>query len=91
MTDVVGRINEWLENDDIAYPSETLRAARDEIVALRAMLTRQSESAHRAATLMSKYAERYGFLLGGLEMVATGHATAEKVLQSAREKYEDEG
>ena len=64
--------------------------AADEIISLRAMLTRQSESAHRAVALMGKYAERYGFLLGGLEMVATGHTTAERVLQSAREKYPDE-
>jgi len=64
--------------------------AADEIISLRAMLTRQSDSAHRAVALMGKYAERYGFLLGGLEMVAAGHTTAEKVLQSAREKYPDE-
>jgi len=50
--------------------------------------TRQSEST-QAVHLMIDYATRYGFLLGGLEMVAAGHTTAEAVLARAREKYGD--
>ena len=61
--------------------------AADEIDALRAMLTRQAESAHDAVRMMGDYAQRYGFLLGGLEMVADGHTTAEAVLEKAREKF----
>ena len=38
--------------------------------------------------LMTDYASRYGYLLGGLEMVAAGHATADKVLESYKQKYE---
>jgi hypothetical protein len=38
--------------------------------------------------LMTDYASKYGFLLGGLEMVAARHATAEAVLESYRKKYE---
>ena len=64
--------------------------AADEIAMLRAMLARESESAREAGRLMSCYAERYGFLLGGLEMVATGHTTAERVLEAASKKYGNE-
>jgi len=38
--------------------------------------------------LVSDYASRYGYLLGGLEMVAEGHTTADAVLESYRKKYE---
>jgi hypothetical protein len=38
--------------------------------------------------LMTDYASRYGYLLGGLEMVAAGRATAEAVLEAYRKKYE---
>jgi hypothetical protein len=38
--------------------------------------------------LVSDYASRYGYLLGGLEMVAEGHATADAVLEAYRKKYE---
>ena len=38
--------------------------------------------------LISDYASRYGFLLGGLEMIAEGLATADAVLESYRKKYE---
>ena len=38
--------------------------------------------------LMTDYASRYGYLLGGLEMVAAGHASADAVLESFKAKYE---
>lgn len=38
--------------------------------------------------LMTDYASRYGYLLGGLEMVAAGQASADKVLESYKQKYE---
>ena len=38
--------------------------------------------------LMVDYASRYGYLLGGLEMVAEGLATADAVLEAYRAKYE---
>ena len=88
--DVVTRINRWLEDEDAADADETLHDARDEIVALRALLTRQSEAAHHAVTMMGKYAEQSGFLLGGLEMTAAGHTTAVKVLKALKAKYRDE-
>ena len=87
--DVVARINRWLEDDDAADADETLHDARDEIVALRALLKRQSESASEAVRLMADNASRYGFLLGGLEMIAAGHTTADKVLAAATKKYGD--
>lgn len=87
--DVVDRINKWLEDDDIQYPSDALRDARDEIVTLRAMLKREGESASEAVRLMTDNASRYGYLLGGLEMVAAGHTTADKVLAAAKAKYGD--
>ena len=37
---------------------------------------------------MIDYASRYGYLLGGLEMVAAGQASADKVLESYKQKYE---
>jgi hypothetical protein len=87
--DVIDRITRWLEDDDAADADQTLHDARDEIVALRALLKRQSEAAHRAVAFMGKYAERYGFLFGGLEMVVAGHTTADKVLKASKAKYRD--
>jgi len=87
--DVIDRITRWLEDDDAADADQTLHDARDEIVALRALLKRQSEAAHQAVTMMGRYAEQTGFLLGGLEMVAAGHTTADRVLQAAKAKYRD--
>ncbi len=87
--DVVTRINRWLEGDMADDADQTLRDARDEIVALRAMLKRESESASEAVRLMADNASRYGYLLGGLEMIAAGHATADKVLAAAKAKYGD--
>jgi len=37
---------------------------------------------------MTDYASRYGYLLGGLEMVSEGHATADAVLEAFRKKYD---
>ena len=45
-------------------------------------------NSYEMVNLMADYASRYGYLLGGLEMVAAGHATAEAVLESYRKKYE---
>jgi hypothetical protein len=50
--------------------------------------TRQAEGT-QAVHLLIDYATRYGFLLGGLEMVAAGHTTADAVLARAKEKYGD--
>ena len=85
--DVIERINRWLENEQADDADQTLRDARDEIVALRAMLTRESESASEAVRLMTDNASRYGFLLGGLEMVVAGHTTSASVLETAKQKY----
>ena len=87
--DVVTRINRWLEDEDATDADETLHYARDEIVALQALLKRQSEAASETVRLMTDNASRYGFLLGGLEMVAAGHTTADKVLAAAKAKYGD--
>lgn len=38
--------------------------------------------------LMTDYASRYGYLLGGLEMVAKGLATADAVLEAYKAKYD---
>jgi hypothetical protein len=43
-----------------------------------------------AVRLMTRNASRCGFLLGGLEMVAAGHTTADQVLEAAKEKYEED-
>ena len=48
----------------------------------------QTMPTYELVHLMTDYASRYGYLLGGLEMVAAGHATADKVLESYRKKYE---
>ena len=85
--DVIERINCWLEGDLADDADQTLRAARDEIVALRAMLTRERQSASEAVRLMGEHASRYGFLLGGLEMVVAGHTSAARVLETAKQKY----
>jgi len=45
-------------------------------------------NSYEMVNLMADYASRYGYLLGGLEMVAEGLATADKVLESYRRKYE---
>ena len=85
--DVIERINRWLENEQADDADQTLRDARNEIVALRAMLTRERESASEAVRLMTDNASRYGFLLGGLEMVVAGHTTSARVLETAKQKY----
>ena len=51
---------------------------------LAKMLINSYEMVH----LVSDYASRYGYLLGGLEMVAAGQASADKVLESYKAKYE---
>jgi len=51
------------------------------------MLTRERESASEAVRLMTDNASRYGFLLGGLEMVVAGHTTSASVLETAKQKY----
>ena len=45
-------------------------------------------NSYEMVQLTADYASRYGYLLGGLEMVAAGHATADKVLESFKAKYE---
>jgi hypothetical protein len=47
-----------------------------------------SQQSYELAHLMTDYASRYGYLLGGLEMIAAGHTRAEAVLESFRKKYE---
>jgi hypothetical protein len=42
-----------------------------------------------AVRLMTHNSSRCGFLLGGLEMVAAGHTTADEVLAAAKAKYGD--
>ena len=85
--DVIERINRWLENEEANDADQTLRDARNEIVELRAMLKRESQSASEAVRLMAENASRYGFLLGGLEMVVAGHTTSARVLETAKQKY----
>lgn len=46
------------------------------------------QKSYELVHLMTDYASRYGYLLGGLEMVAEGLATADAVLESFRAKYE---
>jgi len=43
----------------------------------------------KSVGLMMDSASRYGFLLGGLEMVAASHASAADVLAAFRAKYPD--
>ena len=85
--DITQRLRRWVIATDAVPASDLMDEAADEIVSLRSLLQRQSESAHAAVSLMGSYAERYGFLLGGLEMVEAGHTTADRVLKSAKEKY----
>jgi hypothetical protein len=47
----------------------------------------QTMPTYELVHLMTDYASRYGYLLGGLEMVAAGHATADQVLESYNAKY----
>ena len=89
MSDVVERIDSWLQDAEWIDADKTLCDARDEIVALRAMLKRQTEAACEAVKMMGKYAQKSGWLLGGLEAVAHGLATADKVLAATKEKFPD--
>jgi NaMN:DMB phosphoribosyltransferase len=87
MSDICDRLRRWTTAKAVQPAGDIMDEAADEIDALRAMLTRQAESAHDAVRMMGDYAKRFGFLLGGLEMVAAGHTTAEAVLAKAREKF----
>jgi len=51
-------------------------------------LVRMVMNSYEMVHLMTDYASRYGYLLGGLEMVAAGQASAEAVLESYKAKYE---
>jgi len=51
-------------------------------------LVKMVANSYEMAHLVADYASRYGYLLGGLEMVAEGLATADKVLEAYRRKYE---
>ena len=86
MSDICERLRTWTATREAQPTWDIMGEAAEEIDALRALLTRQSESAHDAVRMMGDYAQRYGFLLGGLEMVAAGHTTADAVLQKVREK-----
>jgi hypothetical protein len=46
------------------------------------------QQSYELVHLMTDYASRYGYLLGGLEAVAFGHATAQAVLEAYQKKYE---
>ena len=46
------------------------------------------QSSYELVHLMTDYSSRCGYLLGGLEMVAAGQATADAVLESYRKKYD---
>jgi NaMN:DMB phosphoribosyltransferase len=87
MSDICDRLRRWTTAKAVQPAGDIMDEAADEIDALRAMLTRQAESAHDAVRMMGDYAQRFGFLLGGLEMVAAGHTTAEAVLEKVREKF----
>jgi hypothetical protein len=67
---------------------EQLEQAASEIERLLERNDLEKMSSCEAVHLMIDYASRYGYLLGGLEMVAGGHATAAKVLESYNAKYE---
>ena len=45
-------------------------------------------NSYEMVNLMADYASRYGYLLGGLEMIAAGQATADKVLEAFHKKYD---
>ncbi|NCA16926.1 MAG: hypothetical protein EBS90_07750 [Betaproteobacteria bacterium] len=85
--DITKRLRRWTHAVDSAPASDLMDEAASEIVALRVSLRRQSVAANQAVKMMGKYAERAGFLLGGLEMAAAGYATADKVLQALKAKY----
>ena len=51
-------------------------------------MSNDAQPSYELVHLMSDYASRYGYLLGGLEMVAAGQASAEAVLESYKAKYE---
>jgi hypothetical protein len=48
----------------------------------------QTMPTYELVHLMTDYACRCGYLLGCLETVAAGHATADQMLESYRKKYE---
>jgi len=63
-------------------------AMRDNLQVDSDTLAKMLINSYEMTTLMADYASRYGFLLGGLEMVAKGLATADAVLESYKAKYE---
>jgi hypothetical protein len=57
-------------------------------VADRNAMSNDPQPSYELVHLMTDYASRYGYLLGGLEMVAEGLATADAVLAAYRRKYD---
>ena len=88
-SDIVTQLRRWTIATDAVPASDLMDEAADEIVALRAMVTRNASASSTSVRLMGQYACQYGFLLGGLEMIVAGHTTAERVLAAAKERYGD--
>lgn len=86
--DVVERIDRWLEDEEAPDADQTLRDARDEIVSLRAMLTRANESAIVAIDLMGRHARRSGYYEGCLAVIERRLADPDKVSRAALDTFE---
>jgi hypothetical protein len=74
MTDVVTRINRWLEGDLSDDADQTLRDARDEIISLRERLAESRDTLLLSMRETGKYAHRAGYCEGALMMIEIGHA-----------------
>lgn len=82
-----------MEEDDIApLAGPAFAGAFQEAIAFSKGNAMSNDSqtmpTYELVHLMTDYASRYGYLLGGLEMVAKGLATADAVLESFRAKYD---
>jgi len=50
-------------------------------------MSNDAQPSYELVHIMTDYASKYGYLLGGLEMVAEGLATADAVLEAYHRKY----
>jgi hypothetical protein len=85
--DLVARLRRWLESPSGEHdPGGLVQAAIEEIVSLRAMLTRERESASLSVRLMTENAYKAGYMEGGMEMILLGQ-DAKKVAKSCLKRF----
>ena len=74
MTDIVRRLDHWLQNEHVDDADKTLIDARDEIISLRERLAESRDTLLLSMRETGRYAHRAGCCEGSLLAIQIGHA-----------------